>query len=237
MADSAPTAVAGPTAPTTDAATTAVPTTRWTALVGTLLYLLELVFLFGLWSAPPAGLSAGDLVDFWGSNAGMHAFAAAGVSVAVLGRIVFAAAVRDALRAAPGVRVIADIGLALAVASVAIEITLMTVGSGVGVVGAADENAAVLAAGIVGLGQAGTGVPIAMGASGILLSVAMLRTRLVPAWISVVGLLGGIAFAALLVAPLPGLTAIATPIALLALVLVVVWMLATSIVFARRAAL
>lgn len=231
MQDSATATAAGSTAA---APAPLTPTTRWTALVGTVLYLVELVFLFGLWSVPAAGLSSGELVDFWGANAGMHAFAVAGVSAAVLGRIIFAAAVRDALRAAPRVRVLADIGFGLAVASVAIEIALMTVGQGVALVGVADENSAVLAAGIAGLGQSGTGVPIAMGASGIALSIAMLRTKLVPAWISVVGLVGGIAFAALLLAPLPGLATLATPLALLALVLVVVWMLGTSIVFLRR---
>lgn len=215
---------------------TVTPTTRWTALVGTVLYLIELVFLFGLWVAPAAGLSAAELTQHWAANAGMHAFNVACVSIAVLGRIVFAAAVRDALRVAPRVRVIADIAFAITVAGVAIEIALMTVGSGVAFVGAVDEGSAVLAAGIVGLGQAGTGVPVAMGVSGILLSIAMLRTKLVSAWISVVGLLGGIAFLALIAAPLPipGLAALATPVALLALVLVVVWMLATSIAFIRR---
>ncbi|GAA1465751.1 hypothetical protein [Microbacterium thalassium] len=213
---------------------TITPTTRWTALVGTVLYLLELVFLFGLWVAPAAGLSAAELTQHWAANAGMHAFNVACVSIAVLGRIVFAAAVRDALRVSPRVRVVADIAFAITVAGVAIEIALMTVGSGVAVVGAVDEGAAVLAAGIVGLGQAGTGVPVAMGISGILLSIAMLRTKVVASWISVVGLLGGIAFAALILAPLPGLAAFATPVALLALVLVVIWMLATSIAFIRR---
>lgn len=215
---------------------TITPTTRWTALVGTVLYLIELVFLFGLWVAPAAGLPAAELTQHWAANAGMHAFNVACVSIAVIGRIVFAAAVRDALRVSPRVRVVADIAFAITVAGVAIEITLMTVGSGVAFVGAVDEGAAVLAAGIVGLGQAGTGVPVAMGVSGILLSIAMLRTRIVASWISVVGLLGGIAFTSLILAPLPGLTALATPVALLALVLVVVWMLATSIAFIRRTA-
>ena len=232
MTDSVRSTVADPIATDT---TTVAPTTRWTALVGTVLYLVELVFLFGLWSAPAAGLAPADLVAHWGADAGMHAFAVAGVSVAVLGRIVFAAAVRDALRGAPRVRVLADIAFAITVAGVAIEIALMTVGAGIAYLGAVDENAAVLAAALIGLGQTGTGVPIAMGVSGILLSVAALRTKLVPAWISVVGLLGGIAFAALMFAPLPGLATLATPVALLALLLVVVWLLGTSIVFVRRA--
>ena len=213
------------------------------ALGGTILYLSE-------WAVIPfvPDLPTDDLGEDVSAIAGDYAghgtelaFLTGWVSVALLGRIVFVAALRSALRRSSRDPVLADIAVAAMTLSVAIEIVQLGLIASAGWLG----ESAVDPAAIAGLDAAGTVlfglVLVPLGASVLASSTAMLLSVLFPRWLCWLGIVAG-AFVILggvvgtagagdsgtvhdLGDPLTGI-----PVAAFWL-----WMIATSIVLFRRA--
>jgi hypothetical protein len=163
------------------------------ALGGTILYLSE-------WLVIPfvPDLPTDDLGDDVSAIAGDYAghgtdlaFLAGWVSFALLGRIVFVAALRSALRASSREPVLADIAVAAMTLSVGIEIVQLGLVASAGWLGESEVDPAAIA----GLDAVGTVlfglVLIPLGASVLASSVAMLLSGLFSRWLCWLGVAAG----------------------------------------------
>lgn len=207
------------------------------ALLGAIFYLLEFAFIVPFAKTPPgAGSTNSELADFYVANHTSILIYVAGVSAAILGRILFAAALRDALRQIPGTRTLMDFVFGLVVVGVTVEsigLGMEAVAASIGTYGS-EPPVAVAAALQNASSNLSIPLTIAFGLFAAVASLAMLRPRLFPRWIGWTGLVGGIAYVlsvALHFAPDNSILSLGQFIGWL---LIIVWMLATGIVMFRR---
>jgi ethanolamine utilization microcompartment shell protein EutS len=212
------------------------------ALLGALLYLSE-------WLVIPfvADLPTDDLGDDASAIAAEYAghgtelaFLAGWLSFALLGRILFVAALRSAFRESAGARILLDVAVAAMAVSVAVEIVQLGLVATAGWLAEAGADPSAIA----GLDAAATvlfGLVLApVGASVLAGSVAMVASGLFPRW---VGWLGVIAGALVVVGGVVSTTGagdsgtvadLADPLTGPPVALFWIWMLATSIVLFRN---
>ena len=171
------------------------------------------------------------------------------LSLVLLGRILFVAGIRDGLRKSGAETLLADFAVLAMTASVILEIAAWTVAAGGAYAAAngADQSTIVGIDAIANFLTLVIGAPLA--ASILAASVAMLQSRLFPAWLcwlgvtagaiaSVYGVIAGAAFAAggscasalcLTGSALPGLAQVLSATLLAAWI----WMIATGVVLFR----
>jgi hypothetical protein len=208
------------------------------ALLGVIIYLLEFAFIIPFYKEPPgAGSTNSQLADFYAANHTSILIYVAGVSVAILGRILFAVALRDVLRQVPGVRALMDFAFGLVVVGVTVEsigLGLEGVAASMGTYGS--EPPVAVAAALQSVSP-NVGIPltITFGFFAAVSSLAMLRSRLFARWIGWVGLVGGIAYALSVTLHLAPDNDVLSMGQFIGWVLIVVWMLATAIVLFGRA--
>lgn len=93
------------------------------ALVGAIVYLLEFFAIIPAGDIPaPPGASADAVVTLYADKAGALALMASWLSFVLLGRIAFAAGVRDAIRQSPRQIAVADLAFGAMIVSVLLEI-------------------------------------------------------------------------------------------------------------------
>ena len=213
------------------------------ALVGALLYLSEWLVIPFVVDLPTddLGEDASAIATAYAGHGTELAFLAGWLSFALLGRIVFVAALRGALHDAQRERPLLDIAVAAMTVSVAIEIVQL------GVVGTAAwlAEAEADAAAIVALDGAGTvlfGLVLApLGAAVLASSLAMVRSGLFPRWLGWLGIVVGVLVIAGGIVSTTGagdngtVSDLADPLTGPPVALFWIWMLATSVVLFRRA--
>lgn len=208
------------------------------ALVGVILYLMEFLFIIPFYKEPPGeGAPAGELAVFYAANRTDILIYVAGVSAAILGVVLFAAALRSVLRQAgggPAAGILADFALACAAVAIALETAgLMMEGMAANMATYGENPPIAVAAALHGAGVEVFTMPRA--AFVFTASLAMLLTRVLPRWIGPAGLVAAVAYGA------GSVFLVYDPDSALGLVqfvgwlLMVVWMLATGIVLFRRA--
>lgn len=208
------------------------------ALVGVVLYLMEFLFIIPFYKEPPReGASTGEIAAFYAANRTDILAYVAGVSAAILGVVLFAAALRSVLRQAgggPAADILADFALACAAVAIALETAGMVIEGMAANIATYGENPPVaVAAALQGAGEDIFTVPRV--AFVFAASLAMLLTRILPRWIGPTGLVAAVAYG------LGSLLLVYYPDSALGLVqfggwlLIIVWMLATGIVLFRRA--
>jgi hypothetical protein len=212
------------------------------ALGGTILYLSEWLVIPFVPDLPTDDLGddvSAIAVDYAGHGTEL-ALLTGCVSVALLGRIVFVAALRSALRASGDI-VLADIAVAAMTLSVAIEVVQLGLVSSAAWLGETSVDPAAIA----GLDAAGTVlfglVLIPFGASVLASSAAMLLSERFPRWLCWLGIVAG-AFVVLGgVVGTAGagdsgtLHDLGDPLTGLPVAAVWVWMIVTSVVLFRGA--
>jgi hypothetical protein len=207
------------------------------ALLGVIIYLMEFAFIIPFYKEPPRTDSTNsELLAFYAANRTDILIYVAGVSAAILGRIVFAAGLRDVLRKVRGARALMDVAFGMVVVAVTVEsigLALEGVAASMGTYGS-EPPVAVAAA----LHNASLSLDVPMsithGLFAAVASLAMLRARVLPRWIGWTGLVGGIAYTmsfSLAFGPNIVGDIVGSGIGWL---LIVVWMLATGIVLFRR---
>jgi hypothetical protein len=214
------------------------------ALAGALLYLSEWAVIAFSADLPTDDLGddAAAIAAAYNGHATELAFLAGYLSLALLGRIVFVAALRSSFPDARRERVLLDVALGAMLVSVAVEVVQLGVTAAAGWLaeaGASEDAVAALdATGTVLF----TLVITPIGASVLAASAAMLLSGLFPRWIGWLGVLAG---ALIMAGGIVGTTGagdsgtvhdlgeplMGPPVAAFWL-----WMLATSIVLFRRAA-
>ncbi len=226
---------------------------RW-ALAGVIIYFGEWVGIvaFSIGNVPASqGTKAAEILAQYAQHATAVELLAGWLSLVLLGRILFVAGIRDALRKSGAETLLADFALVAMAVSVIVEISAWTVAAG-GAYAAANGADQSTIVGIDALANFLTqviGAPLA--ASILAGSVATLRSRLFPAWLCWVGLVAGVlgcvygviagaAFAAggacasalcLTGSALPGLAQLIS----VALLGVWIWMIGTGVVLFRAA--
>lgn len=206
------------------------------ALVGAIIYLLEFAFIApsGV-GVPPEGSGPAEIAAAYAAQpvTGIS-FMAAGLFVVLLGRILFSAAVRNALRQTSETRVLGDFALGAMTLSVVLEMVAEVVRLITTQLAASGADSAVLASLHETWRTLAYPLLAALGASILASSVAMLLSRAFPRWVAVVGVAAGLfgigwAFYGTLNNAVPGA---ASGLGFLAWV---VWLLATSVILFRRA--
>ena len=224
------------------------------ALTGVGIYFLEWVGIaaFDIGNVPASqGTKAAEILAQYAQHATALALMAGWLSLVLLGRILFVAGIRDGLRKSGAETLLADFAVLAMTASVILEIAAWTVAAGGAYAAAngADQSTIVGIDAIANFLTLVIGAPLA--ASILAASVAMLQSRLFPAWLcwlgvaagaiaSVYGVIAGAAFAAggscasalcLTGSALPGLAQVLSATLLAAWI----WMIATGIVLFRAA--
>lgn len=204
------------------------------ALAGTILFLMELIFIIPFYKAPPGkGASAGELAAFYAAQRTDILTWAFGVSAAILGVLLFAAALRGVLRQAGGAGPLADFAFACAIVATALETTgllLATMAANVATTGEGAPVAVVIAL------QGGLGVipSIPRVVFVFTASLAMLTTRVLPGWIGWVGLVAAVAYGAGSIAQGYEPESALGLLQFGGWLLTIAWMLGTGIVLFRR---
>jgi hypothetical protein len=213
------------------------------ALVGALLYLSEWLVIPFIVDLPTDDLGddAASIAAAYAGHGTELAFTAGWLSFALLGRIVFVAALRGAFRDSPRELTLVDIAVAAMAVSVAVEIIQLGLISTAAWLAEAEAEAAM----IVALDGAGTVlfglVVVPIGASVLASSVAMVRSGLFPRWLSWLGVIVGVLVVAGGVVTTTGagdtgtVADLADPLTGPPVALFWIWMLATSVVLFRRA--
>lgn len=207
------------------------------ALLGVIIYLLEFAFIIPFAKTPGAGNTNSQLADFYAANHTSILIYVAGVSAAILGRILFAAVLRDVLHHIARTRVLMDLAFGLVVVGVTVESISLGLEGVAASMGTYGSEPPVAVAAALQSGSTNVGIPltITFGLFAAVASLAMISSHLFPRWIGWSGLVGGIAYAlsvALHLAPDNGVLSMGQ---FIGWVLIVVWMLATGIVLFRRA--
>src|SRR5438067_859309 len=162
-------------------------------LAGAVLYFMEWILIAIAPSLPTdkLGKHPASIAAAYAHHPARTALLAGWLSVVLLGRVLFVAGLRDALRDIPRVRVLLDWAFGAMVLSVAIEIVdyaLVASGAWLAHAGAAQAT-------IVALDTAGTVLFLMVfgpvGVSVLAASLAMRGSRLLPAWLCWGGLVGG----------------------------------------------
>ena len=224
------------------------------ALAGVVIYFLEWVGIaaFNIGNVPASqGTKAAEILAQYAQHGTALALMAGWLSLVLLGRILFVTGIRDGLRKSGAETLLADFAMVAMAASVILEIAAWTVAAG-GAYAAANGADQSTIVGIDALANFLTqviGAPLA--ASILAASVAMLQSRLFPAWLcwlglvagavaSVYGVIAGAAFEAggscaaalcLTGSVLPGLAQLLSVTLLGAWI----WMIATGVVLFRAA--
>jgi hypothetical protein len=213
------------------------------ALVGALLYLSEWLVIPFTVDLPTDDLGddASAIAAAYADHGTELAFLAGWLSFALLGRVVFVAALRSAFRDSPRARTLVDIAVAAMAVSVAVEIVQLGLVTSAGWLAEAQADSSAIA----GLDAAGTvlfGLILApIGASVLASSVAMLASGLFARWL---GWLGVVAGALVIVGGVVRATGagdtgivhdLADPLTGFPVALFWIWMIATSIVLFRSA--
>ena len=213
------------------------------ALVGALLYLSEwLVIPFSVdLPTDELGEDASSVASAYAGHATELAFLAGFLSFALLGRIVFVAALRSAFRDSPRELILLDVAVAAMAVSVAIEILQLGLVATAGWLAEAGADSET----IVGLDAAGTvlfGLVLApIGASVLASSLAMLLSGLFARWLAWLGVVAGALVIAGGVVSTAGAGDTGTvhdlgdPLTGPPVALFWIWMLATSIALFRAA--
>jgi hypothetical protein len=164
------------------------------ALAGAILYLLEWVGIlaFNIGNVPAdRGLKTADIVAQYTQHGPGIALLAGWLSVVLLGRILFVAGVRDGLRRSGSETLVADFALAAMAVSVVLEIATYAVTSGGVQAAAVGADSAT----IVGIDAVANKLNLSilapLGISVLVISAAMLRSRLFPRLLCWLGLAAG----------------------------------------------
>lgn len=222
------------------------------AMAGVALYFLEWVGIAALdiGNVPATqGTGAAEILAQYGQHATALTLMAGWLSLVLLGRILFVAGIRSALRRSGAGSPLADFAVVAMAASVIVEVSAWTfaAGGGYAAVNGADRSTLVGIDALANFQLQVIGAPLA--ASILAVSVAMLRSRLLPVWLcwlglvagavgSVYGVIAGAAFAAgsacnaalcLTASVLPGLAQLLS----VTLLGVWIWMIATGVVLFR----
>jgi Domain of unknown function (DUF4386) len=213
------------------------------ALVGALLYLSEWLVIPFVVDLPTdeLGDDAPSIASAYAGHGTELAFLAGWVTFALLGRVLFVAALRDAFREQPRAQVLLDFAVAAMAVSVAVEIVQLGLVASAGWLGETGSSAEA----VVALDAAGTvlfGLVLApLGASVLACSSAMLASGDFPRWL---GWLGTLAGALVVVGGVVSTTGagdegtvhdLGDPLTGPPVALFWIWMLATSVVLFRRA--
>ena len=163
------------------------------AAAGTLLYFLEWIAIALLPSVPTGRLGddAAAIVENYRTDAGAIAFAAGWFSFVLLGRILFAAALRQSFRDSTRHSAVVDFAVAAMAVSVVLEIASFAVAAAAGWLVEAGGNADVVA-GLDATSTVGFSMIFApIGASVVAFSAVMLSSRLFPPWLGWLGVVAG----------------------------------------------
>lgn len=212
------------------------------ALAGALLYFLEWVVIIPAGGSGPAalGTKAAAIMSLYAGHASAQELMAGWFSLVLLGRLVFVAGVRSALRPSPRELPLADVALAAMTVSVMLEITAYAVAGSAGYLAAHGGPAAA----IVGLDGAANWVDqviwAPVGLSVAASALAMLRSGLFPTWLCWLGLVSGVVGA--VYGALAGPAFVSTGTAQsafqaansLAVLSLWIWMVATAVLLFRR---
>ena len=224
------------------------------ALAGIIIYFLEWVGIaaFNVGNVPASqGTKAAEILAQYAQHGTAVELMAGWLSLVELGRILFVAGIRDALRKSGAETLLADFALVAMAVSVIVEILAWTVAAGGAYAAAsgADQSTIVGIDAVANFFTQVIGAPFA--ASILAASVALLRSRLFPTWLcwlglaagaiaSMYGVIAGAAFAAggscasalcLTGSVLPGLAQLLSVTLLAAWI----WMIATGVVLFRAA--
>jgi len=205
------------------------------ALAGAILYLLEWAFIVpsGV-RVPPAGTGPAEIAAAYTAQAPGIAFLIAGLSVALLGRVAFAAGLRNALRQTNETRALGDFAFGAMAASVILELVGEAVRGATGRMAAQGADPVVLAALHESFRGMSYMVYSALGLSIAVASLAMLLSREFPRWLAPLGLATGVLwigagfYSALANNSIGGVTGFA-------FLGWVIWLLATGVILFRRA--
>ncbi|MDQ3889775.1 MAG: DUF4386 domain-containing protein [Actinomycetota bacterium] len=163
------------------------------AAVATVLYFLEWVAIAFLPSVPTdrLGDDPAAVVDVYRNHAGAVAYAAGWFSFVLLGRILFAAALRQAFRDSGRQSALLDFAVAAMAVSVALEVASFVSAAAAGWLADAAGNPDVVA-GLDAASAVGFVMIFApVGASVVAFSAVMLSSGLLPRWIGWLGLAAG----------------------------------------------
>jgi hypothetical protein len=224
------------------------------ALAGVVIYFLEWIGIAALnvGNVPASqGTHAAELLAQYAQHGTAVELMAGWLSLVELGRILFVAGIRDGLRKSGAQTLLADFAVVAMAVSVVVEILAWTVAAGGAYAAAngADQSTIVGIDGVANFFTQVIGAPLA--ASILAASLAMLQSRLFPAWLcwlgvaagtmaSVYGVIAGAAFAAggsctaALCLTGSGLPALAQVLSV-TLLGAWIWMIATGVVLFRAA--
>lgn len=205
------------------------------ALGGAILYLLEWAFIIpsGV-QLPRMGSGPAEIAAAYTAQGPGIAFLIAGQSVALLGRIAFAAGLRNALRQTSETRALGDFAFGAMTASVILELVGEALRGATGRMTAQSADPVLLAALHESFRGMSYMVYSAMGVAIAAASLAMLLSREFPRWLAPLGLATGVIwvgagfYAALTNGSVGGVTGFA-------FLGWVIWLLATGIILFRRA--
>jgi hypothetical protein len=224
------------------------------ALAGVAMYFLEWVGIaaFNLGNVPAGqGTSPAEILGQYTQHGPGIQLLAGWLSLVLLGRILFVAGIRDALRRSGADTLLADFAVIAMAVSVVLEVTAYAIAAGgtYAAASGADQSTIVGIDGTANFVNLILAAPI--GVSVLSASVAMVRSRLFPAWLAWLGVAAGLAACVygVIVGPafaaggtcgealctggsiLPGLAQAIS----IALVAAWIWMIATGVVLFRAA--
>lgn len=163
-------------------------------LVGALIYLLEWVAIIPageIGPADPGTKSPQALVALYAQHPLQQAFLVTWLSVVLLGRIAIPAGIRAAVRQSARPMALADIAVGAMVVSVVVELMAVAIaGAGAYLANHGADSSTIVALDAIA-GWTWRMVFAPLGASVALSAWSMLRSRLFPAWMCWVGLVGG----------------------------------------------
>ncbi len=165
------------------------------ALAGVAMYFLEWVGIaaFNLGNVPAGqGTSPAEILAQYTQHGPGIQLLAGWLSLVLLGRILFVAGIRDALRRSGADTLLADFAVLAMAVSVVLEVTAYAIASGgtFAAASGADQSTIVGIDGVANFVNLVLAAPI--GVSVLAASIAMVRSRLFPAWLSWVGIAAGI---------------------------------------------